>query len=753
MKAIKSLFAISVFAAITSLLFFTADAGAQELENSEPEVSARVARVKVLTGEASILRKDANDWEKIVLNLPLVEGDEIVLDKNARMEIQLDSWNFIRLDENSRIKMTTLNEDGVAVSLLTGQMSVKVGKFEGDGKFFEIDAPGTTIAVQKEGLFNINATEAVNGRVALSVTDGGEARVYSDTSGFTIRSGRTATLFLVGSRKGEWDIAEFRNSRDGFSTWVASRDELIARKMKGAHFDKYYDTDFYGADDLNDYGTWVDTSDYGTVWRPHRTTTRVYADWSPYRYGHWRWIPPYGWTWVNDEPWGWVTYHHGRWVYISGYWHWAPYPHPSYRWTRSWWRPAFVSFYYYGGSVCWYPLPFYSRYNDFNRIHYSRWSNRNFARNSRRRPPNTVINIINVPRDYDRRNPSPRREREQIPNRGIVIVDRDRFGRTTQPGRRGDEEVSRRINSSIVPEGLPVLPEFNAPERRGRSEIISRSPREIGNNTPRPGATERSDDGPVDPRLRRGRIFGDRTPVDVPERTMPVDETNPRGTPRRGERSGTGVVTRPERNPNPSGTPEVENPRRNTPRIGDRPIVTPRPERSPNPEPRTTPERESRPTPTPSPRFETPRRSPGTGISPERNPRVETPRPSPTPDPGPRFGTPRRPTNPDQPPKTDSPRPTPTPNPGPRFGTPRQAPNPKQAPRDESPRRTPPSSSREESPRQSPPSRREAPRVTVPPRNSSPPKTETPRKDSGPSRDSRSAPERPRGQMEIERND
>ena len=719
---------------------------AQDFQDYEPEVSARVARVKILIGEASILRKEARDWEKVVTNLPLVEGDEIVLENDSRMEIQLDSWNFIRLDGKARMKMTTLNEDGVAVSLIAGSMSVRIGKMDGDGKFFEMDAPGTTISVQKTGLFDLDSTDSVAGRVRLSVSDDGEARVYSETSGFTIRSGRSATLFLVGARKGEWDLADFSGTRNDFSKWVASRDQLIAKKLEGAYFDRYYDTDFYGADDLNDYGTWVDTSDYGTVWRPHRTTTRVYADWSPYRYGHWRWIPPYGWTWVNDEPWGWVTYHHGRWVFISGYWHWAPYPHPSYRWKRSWWKPAFVSFYYYGGSVCWYPLPYYSRYNDFNRIHYSRWSNRSFARNSRRRPRN-VINIVNVPRDT-----SPRRE--QVPNRGVIVVDKDRFGRTTRPGRNGDDDVMRRINSTIAAEGLPVIPEMDVPERRDGSDIISRRPSDVGRSLPRIGATERTDDSPVDSRLRRGRIFGDRTPLEVPERTMPVDETTPEVTPPRGQRPGTGVVARPER------TPEGESPRRNSPRdgSGDRNVIVPRPDRSPNDETRPAPdrrapgigtqprgeERESDRGPGQSPRFETPRRAPRVGPTPDSSPRTETPRPSPSPEQGPRFGSPRRPSNPQERPRSETPRSSPSPEQGPRFGSPRQS------PRNESPRPVPAPPSRKES-RPAPPSRREPPRVTAPPRSDSSPRKVSPPRESPPSRDSRQSPERSRDQMEMER--
>jgi len=717
---------IRILVAIVATLFMSSVVKSQDLQDYNPEVSARVARVKSLTGGALILRKDGSEWEKIVMNLPIVEGDEIVLENNARLEIQLDTSNFIRVDENTTFRMTTLTEDGVAVSLFNGTISLRVGKMLAEGSFFEVDAPGSTIAIQREGLYRIDATDSVNGRVRASISDDGEARVYSDTSGFTLRSGRTATLFLVGSRKGEWDLSEFRASTDSFDRWVRTRDDYVAQKLKGAYFDKYYDSDLYGADDLNDYGTWVQTSEYGTVWRPYRTATSVYVNWSPYRYGHWRWVPPYGWTWVNDEPWGWVTYHHGRWVYISGYWHWAPYPHPSYRWTRSWWRPAFVSFYYYGSSVCWYPLPYYSAYYDYNRIYYSRWSNRNYARNSRWRQPTVVVNIINVPRDYDRRNPRIDRRRDQIPERGIIVVDKNSFGRSTAPGRVGNRDVSRRINTSPVIDSSPVLPDFDPRAKNRDSKIfVNDKPRTQREGTTRPGVGERNDDKPVDPRLRQKRIFGDRTPTQTPDSTMPVDEPTPRDNRR------PGAVTRPERNARPETrtperNPETVNPRTNTPRNepGGRTVTPPRTERSPEPSPTPRfegPRRDQRPTPTPEqgPRVN-PRPTPTPRATPDQTPRYGTPRATPTPDQSPRYGTPRATPTPNQGPRYGTPRATPTPDQSPRYGSPRSAPTPDRSPRNEPPPRN-------ESPRPAPPPRQETPRVTVPPRSSEPPKSDSTR--------------------------
>jgi hypothetical protein len=73
--------------------------------------------------------------------------------------------------------------------------------------------------------------------------------------------------------------------------------------------------------ELRDYGEWVNSSDYGYVWRP-----RVADDWSPYYYGRWVWVSPYGWTWVAYEPWGWYPYHFGWWASDPFFgWVWCPF--------------------------------------------------------------------------------------------------------------------------------------------------------------------------------------------------------------------------------------------------------------------------------------------------------------------------------------------------------------------------------------------------------------------------------------------
>ena len=94
---------------------------------------------------------------------------------------------------------------------------------------------------------------------------------------------------------------------------------------------------------LSPYGMWVDTPEYGRVFRP----TRVSAGWRPYLDGRWVYTR-YGWTWVGDEPFGWATYHYGRWWHSDALgWSWVP---------GRVWAPAWVSWRYGGGNCGWAPM-------------------------------------------------------------------------------------------------------------------------------------------------------------------------------------------------------------------------------------------------------------------------------------------------------------------------------------------------------------------------------------------------------------
>ncbi len=631
------------------LILNTENVFANFTDDDIPEVTAKVARISFLRGDVQIRRAGSEDWERAVQNLPIVEGDEIATEANARLEIQFDTYRFLRLDENAYLTFTSLRDEGIAVSLPQGSLSVRILEFDDDSGFFEIDAPKTTIAVQRAGMYRVDAGSKDDAEIRVTVTNDGEARIYSESSGLTLRDGRSAKIYIAGDLTGEWDIEDASRYIDNFDKWALDRDLIIAKRLRDANYDKYYDRDFYGAEELNENGEWIFSRDYGYVWRPYQNVISQYADWSPYRYGHWRWLPVYGWTWVNDEPWGWATYHHGRWVYYNGYWVWSPYG--QHRPRRSWWRPALVVITYIGNSICWYPLPYgygYYNYNRRYRRNYSGGGNYNNNPN-----PNPTPNPTPTPGGGDTGSVEfqMKDRRNQVPRTGIVAVDASEFGRGKRDYRIPTQMTANEVFSKVPDDrqSPPLLPTFKELNGKVSPDILIQNTQTTKVEPQvKTGATVRTGGVPLDEKLREQRVFGDRTPT--PRTTNSVETKNNSDT--NSNTRGTGAVVRPQpsvtkQNSGNNGNSETPQTKTDSPVVRPRnetrndspPIYTPpvrkesppRQERQPEqrvetPRPRPEPRVESKPSPPPPPPRSEPRSEP------KSEPKREESKPSPPPE-------------------------------------------------------------------------------------------------------------------------
>jgi hypothetical protein len=414
-----------------------------DLYDEADEETARVVRISFLRGKSWIQRAGAIEWEQATLNLPLVEGDRLATDRDARLELQLDRDNFIRLDRDATLTIVTLRTEGIALSLSEGTLSLRLARFAPAQEYFEIDAPNTTVACERAGLYRLDATNA--GGVRLTVRGDGRARLYSERDAFTVRNNRTAERLGTGTDAGEWDSYAALPA-DIWDDWTRERDRHIARRIRERN-EQPYDRDVWGAEELDEYGDWSYTKDYGWVWRPRATAINNYGDWAPYRYGHWRWCPPYGWTWIGDEPWGWAPYHYGRWVYANDSWCWTPRFYGYRPHSRNRWRPALVVFVLlnrrsYSNHVAWYPLDYHQPYR---RHHGGRGNN-----NARGRDSLTPLRREEIAQ-LERTNPARLRAITSLPAR--------EFGSATVRGRAARTDEARDVLASEPVRGsLPVIP-------------------------------------------------------------------------------------------------------------------------------------------------------------------------------------------------------------------------------------------------------------------------------------------------------
>ena len=320
------------------------------------------ARISMINGEVSSMRGDSGEWVAAVVNAPVVGGDTVATAARARAEVQLDFANVLRMDQNADVKIADLTQKHIQLQVASGIIDYTV--FKGTEADAEIDAPNMAVIPLGEGVYRIQID--ADSQTELTVRKG-RAQVSTPQGSMTVEKGQV--IYVRGTDNPEYQIADAA-ANDEWDRWNNDRDRAIEKAQSWQYANRYYT----GAQDLDAYGQWENTPDYGYVWAPN-----VGPDWVPYYDGSWAWEPYWGWTWVSYEPWGWAPYHYGRWCWWGSRWCW--WPGRGYWGSRPAWAPAYVSFLGFGlragfglgfgfGSIGWCPL------GPFDRV-FGWWGHRN----------------------------------------------------------------------------------------------------------------------------------------------------------------------------------------------------------------------------------------------------------------------------------------------------------------------------------------------------------------------------------------
>src|SRR4051794_39615892 len=77
----------------------------QQQDAAAPDEPGRpVARLSVLSGDASVRRGDSGDWVAAALNAPLMVDDSVSVAAGGAVELQLDRANFARIAGDSEVR-------------------------------------------------------------------------------------------------------------------------------------------------------------------------------------------------------------------------------------------------------------------------------------------------------------------------------------------------------------------------------------------------------------------------------------------------------------------------------------------------------------------------------------------------------------------------------------------------------------------------------------------------------------------------
>lgn len=360
---------------------------------AQEDPPSRVARLNYIQGNVSMQPSGYDDWAPAVVNRPFTIGDSLYTDQGAQAELHMDVA-VIRMAPQSTFSFLNLDDQTVQIKLTGGNMYFRIRNFS-PNQVFEVDTPNAAFTLQREGIYRFDVDP--NGNGSFVVVRQGQAEVTGGGQAFTLNPGNSVNL--SGSDQISYDV-ELAPNPDQFDNWCSQRDYHEAHLASY----RYVSPSMIGYEDLDDYGGWQTSGEYGAVWYPRH----VEGGWAPYHNGHWAWVQPWGWTWVDDAPWGFAPFHYGRWVYVGGNWGWCPGPRVVAGYggppIRPQFAPALVAF--FGGahwgvslsiggggpSVGWVPLGFGEVYTPPYHVSQNYFRNVNVSSTT----INNTVNITNV---------------------------------------------------------------------------------------------------------------------------------------------------------------------------------------------------------------------------------------------------------------------------------------------------------------------------------------------------------------------
>ena len=550
MLRIRSLLIAALIACLSGM------AQAQPADDPGPDLPSP-GRLAVVEGTTWFWRPGDPQWTPAQVNTALVAGDALATGERSNIEVQIGARDFVRMMGDSQLVVSAREGSNWRFRVPAGNVSFDLRGLSG-GQRVEFETPGALFVADRSGYYRVDVRP---GYTSLTVRSAGYA--FAPALGRGVAAGQTGVL--RGEPAMAVDISHAAPA-DEWDRWNDARSDYVARAASY----RYLPADAYGAAELDQYGSWRETRDYGAIWVP-----TVASGWTPFSRGVWRWDPVYEWTWVDQAPWGWTTAHYGRWVYVDGYWAWAPGP----RMARTTYLPATVAFYGADGNVAIGVSPFATGVSwvalGWGEPVLPWWGHREY----RGRPtwggwhgPRIVNNIV-----IDRH--------ERIEPDRIRFHHRDVFVRHIPERRPDDYRPIYRERSSAPDWRDRPRPADPSPGPRGRDERRAEPPHPMQpqpvipaprvHEQPRPGPDRDDHDRPVMPREMPRPVTAVPPRIEPQERVRPMERHEMPVERREApvERREAPVINAPQPRPPVGRSPDADG--RNAPREFGRPATTP----------------------------------------------------------------------------------------------------------------------------------------------------------------------------------
>lgn len=458
----------------------------------------RVGRISVAQGEVYFRNLASGESGPAELNWPITSQNTIATERGARAELRIGS-GAVRVGPDSELEITTLDDTHVTLYLAHGSASVRV-RDRDMAQDFELETPQGRVLMSEPSRIRVDAERAP--RTTSVGVWSGVIRFEGSDSNLTVRAGKRAEFSEGDIRMSEWRANQIS---DDFDAWVMARDQ----RDDQAASTRYLSIETTGYEDLDEYGVWQESSEFGVLWYPRSVPT----DWAPYRAGRWTWVEPWGWTWVDSAPWGYAPSHYGRWVLYRNRWCWAPGTVTH----RPVWAPALVG--WVGGNnwnvtfssgsapaVGWFPLAPRELYVPSYRVSPTYVRQINVSHVTNITNITNINGIANLPAQVNYRNRHEQNALTVIPQgqftTGRVVIVKGTSPRLPQPNQLQAAPLSPLVPSAIArTHGVSVTPSVAAPagtpweqRRRGESGLPrTQTQQQIPQQAPTPAARSGSE--------------------------------------------------------------------------------------------------------------------------------------------------------------------------------------------------------------------------------------------------------------------
>lgn len=195
-------------------------------------ISAHSGVVQYTEGDVTI---DNQAIHPKFAQFPDLKSDQVIATEEGRVELLLTPGVFLRLAENSSVRMVSNSLSDTRLAFLSGSALIEVAELLPNNAI-TFDVAGTPVVLAHKGLYRIDAGNTGSDPVRVRVYDG-QARVGADSAAVTVRKGREVALAASSPSGSGLETASFDTKDiDAFYRWSARRTEYVSEaNVASAH--------------------------------------------------------------------------------------------------------------------------------------------------------------------------------------------------------------------------------------------------------------------------------------------------------------------------------------------------------------------------------------------------------------------------------------------------------------------------------------------------------------------------------------